>query len=143
MAQTAHHPILKMEISDNCICAQHLVGGGKVWVCLIELGPSIGLMAARVYHNGECYNWKSVEAISDIVGASYFILDVKVELLQVRGPLMMAVILQFDLCLHELQRLMICVDDSLLPKNVISPLAAGLHNGLHFFVVSRVLMENI
>jgi hypothetical protein len=55
----------------------------------------------------------------------------------------MVVILQFSLCLHELQWLMISVDDYLPPKNVMSPLAEGLHNGLHFFVISRVLMDNI
>jgi hypothetical protein len=47
MAQTTQQPILKMEIIDNCICTQHLVGGGEVRVCLIELDPSICLMAAR------------------------------------------------------------------------------------------------
>jgi hypothetical protein len=55
----------------------------------------------------------------------------------------MAVILQFSFCLHELQWLMISVDDCLLPKNVMSPLATDLHNGVHFFVVSRVLTDNI
>jgi hypothetical protein len=55
----------------------------------------------------------------------------------------MAVILQFSLCLHELQWLMVIVDDCLLPKNVMSPLVECLHNGLHVFVVSRVLMDNI
>jgi hypothetical protein len=78
-----------------------------------------------------------------VIGASYFILDVEVELLQVCGPLLMAVILQFSLCLHELQWLMISVDDYLLPKNVMSPLATGLHNGVHFFFVSRVLTDSI
>jgi hypothetical protein len=78
-----------------------------------------------------------------VIGASYFILDVEVELLQVCGPLLMAIILQFSLCLHELQWLMINVDDCLLPKNVMSPLAASLHNGVHFFVISRVLKDSI
>jgi hypothetical protein len=78
-----------------------------------------------------------------VVGASYFILDVEVELLQVCGPLLMVVILQFDLCLHELQWPMISVDDFHLPKNVMSPLEVGLHNGVHFFVISRVLTNNI
>jgi hypothetical protein len=50
-----------------------------------------------------------------VVGAPCIILDVEMELLQVCGPLLMAVILQFSLCLHELQRLMISVDDCLLP----------------------------
>jgi hypothetical protein len=48
MAHTTQQPILNMEISDNCICAQHLVGGGEVRVCLIELGPFRGIMAKRV-----------------------------------------------------------------------------------------------
>jgi hypothetical protein len=86
---------------------------------------------------------RSVEVISDTIGASCFILDVEVELLQVCGPLLMAIILQFSLSLHELQWLMISVDDCLLPNNVMSPLAVGLHNGLHFFVVSRVLTDKI
>ena len=70
-----------------------------------------------------------------MIGASCFILDVEVELLQVCGPFFMAVILQFSLCLHELQWIMISVGDYLLPKNVMSPLEAGFHNGVHFFVV--------
>ena len=78
-----------------------------------------------------------------MISDSFFILDVEVEFLQVCGPLLMVVILQFSLCLHELQHLMISVDDCLLPKNVMSPLVAGLHNGLHFFVISMVLMDNI
>jgi hypothetical protein len=78
-----------------------------------------------------------------VVGASHFILDVEVELLQVCGPLLMVVILQFSLCLHELQWLMISVYDCLLPKNVMSPLAVGFHNGVHLFIVSRVIMSSI
>ena len=78
-----------------------------------------------------------------MIGASCFILDVEVELLQVCGPLLMAVILQFSLCLHELQWLMISVDDCLPPKNLMSPLVASLHNGVNFFVIGRVLTDNI
>ena len=102
MAKMTQQPILKMEIIDNFLCTQHLVGGGEVWVCLIELGPSRGLMAARVLHCGECRDWRSAEAINDVIGASRFILDVEVKLLQVCGPLFMTVIIQFTLCLCEL-----------------------------------------
>ena len=91
-----------MEISDNYVFPQHLVGGGEVQVCLIELGPSRGLMDVGVYHCGECHDWRSAEAINDAIGASCFILDVEVELLQVCGPLLMAIILQRPLCLYEL-----------------------------------------
>jgi hypothetical protein len=91
-----------MEISENYVCAQHLVGSGEVWICLIDLGQSIGLMVAIFYHHGECHDWQSVEAISDVVDASHFILYVEVELLQVHGLLLMVVILKFSLCLHEL-----------------------------------------
>jgi hypothetical protein len=38
---------MKMEIIKNYIFTQHLVVGGEVWVCLIELGPSRILMVAR------------------------------------------------------------------------------------------------
>jgi hypothetical protein len=78
-----------------------------------------------------------------MIGTSYFILDVEVELFQVCGSLLMAIILQFYLCLHELQWLMISVDECILPKNVMSPLAASLHNGVHLFVISRVLTDII
>jgi hypothetical protein len=78
-----------------------------------------------------------------VIGASCFILDVELELLQVCGPLLMVVILQFSLCFHKLQWLMISMDDCILPKNVMSPLAAGLHNGVHFFVIIKVLTDNI
>jgi hypothetical protein len=78
-----------------------------------------------------------------VVGASCIILEVEMELLQVCGPLMMAIILQFTLSLHELQQLIIGVDDCLLPENVMPPLAEGLHNGVRFFVISRVLTDDI
>ena len=78
-----------------------------------------------------------------MIAASYFILDVEVVLIQVCGLLLMEVILQFSLCLHEMQWLMISMDDCLLPKNVISLLAIGFHNGVHFVVVSRVHTDNI
>jgi hypothetical protein len=143
MAQMTQQPILKIEIIENYIFTQHLVGGGEVLVYIIELGPSRGLMGARVYYRGECRDWWSAKAISDTLGASSFILDVEVELLQVCGPLLMVVILQYSLGLHKLQWLMISVDDCLLHKNVMSPLAEGFHNGVHFFFVSRVLTNNI
>ena len=100
-------------------------------------------MVEGFYHHGECRDWQSVEEINDVIGASYFIFDVEVELLQVCGPILMVIILQFSLCLHEMEWIMISVDDCFLPKNVMSPLAVGLHNGVHFFGISRVLTYNI
>jgi hypothetical protein len=44
----AQKPILKMEISENCVCAQHMVGSGEVRISLIELGPSEGLISTGV-----------------------------------------------------------------------------------------------
>ena len=44
----AHQSILKIEISDNYVYTQHLVGGGEVRIFLIEVGPSRDLVAARV-----------------------------------------------------------------------------------------------
>jgi hypothetical protein len=51
--------------------------------------------------------------------------------------------MQFSLSLHELQWLMISVDDCLLPKNAMPPLVKGFHNGVHLFFISRVLTDGI
>jgi hypothetical protein len=59
-------------------------------------------MAEIFYHRGECREWWSAEEINNVIGASCCILDAEVELLQVCGPILMVVILQFALCLHEL-----------------------------------------
>jgi hypothetical protein len=73
-------------------------------------------------HSGECNNERS-EAVNDTICAPCLILDVEMELLQVCGPLLMAIVLQFPPCLYELQRLVISVDDCLLSHNVMFPLA--------------------
>jgi hypothetical protein len=85
----------------------------------------------------------SNEAFNKMIGAPCLIFDVEMKLMQVCGPLLMAVVLQFTLCLHELQILVINVDDCLLPKNVMLPLEVGLYNGIHFFVISGVLTNDI
>ena len=95
------------------------------------MGTSKGLMAVRINHCDECHDWRSAEEINDSVVTSCFILDVEVELLQICGPLLIGFILQLPLSLHELLCLMISVDDFLLPKNVIYPLATDFHNGVH------------
>jgi len=143
MAQMAQQSIMKMEISDSCVCAQHLVGDDEVEISLIELGPSGGLVATGFYHCGECYNSRAAEVINDMVDASCLILDVDMELLQLCGPLLMAFILQFALSLHELQGIMIVVDDCILPENVMLPLAAGLHNQVNLFFVINIFMDEI
>jgi hypothetical protein len=38
MAHMAQQSILKMEISENYVCTEHLVCGGEVKISLIELG---------------------------------------------------------------------------------------------------------
>ena len=55
----------------------------------------------------------------------------------------MAIILQLPLCLYELYRLVVYVDDRLLPQNVVLPLTAYLHIGINFFVVSGVLFDYV
>jgi hypothetical protein len=55
----------------------------------------------------------------------------------------MAVVLQLSLCLYELQRLVIHVDDHLLSQNVMFPLTTCLYNGIHFIVIGGVFSESI
>jgi hypothetical protein len=52
-------------------------------------------------------------------------------------------ILQIPLCLYELQRFVISVDDCLLSQNVMFPLMTGLYNGIHFLVMGGVFPDSI
>ena len=65
------------------------------------------------------------------------------KLLQICGPLLMAIILQLPLSLYELQGLVVCVDDCFLPQNVMLPLLTSFHNGIHFFVISEILVNYV
>jgi hypothetical protein len=132
-----------VKINDSGACTQELICGGEVQILQVKLGPLRCFMSIGMEHSGECSHKRPIAAVSDMIGDTCLILDVEMELLQVGGPLMMVVIFQFSLCLQEHRWLMIGVDDSLLPENVISPLQTNLHNGVHLFFISRVLMENI
>ena len=100
-----------MKIGDSHACTQELIGGGEVWILLITFGPLKCPMSIGMEHSGECNHRRSTEAVTDTIGDTYLILDVEMELLQVGGSLLMVVILQFPLCLYELQRLVINVYD--------------------------------
>ena len=116
-----------------------LVSVAKFWVTLIEKRPIRSLMPTRVEHGGERHDQWSAEAVYNIIGATLLVLDVQMKLLQICGPLLMEIILQLPLCLYELQGPVVCVDDCFLPQNVMLPLSTGLHNGIHFFVISGIL----
>jgi hypothetical protein len=55
----------------------------------------------------------------------------------------MASILEFSLCLYELQRLVISVYDHLFLQNVMFPFMTGLENGIHFLVIGGVFTDYI
>ncbi len=74
-----------------------------------------------------------------MIGDSLLELYVEMGLLQVCGPFFMVIIMQLPLCLHKLKILVICVDDHLLPHNIMLPLMTGLDNGIHFFVINGIL----
>jgi hypothetical protein len=105
-----------VKIDDIRACTQELIGGGEVRISLINLGPLRCLMPIGMEHGGECNHGRSTEAINDMICAPYLILDVEMEMLQGCGPLLMVVVLQLPLCLYELQRLVISVDDCLLSQ---------------------------
>ena len=101
--------------------------------------PSIGLLTTRVENSSQCCNWGSVEVVCNKIGATLFIFNVQVELLQICRPLLMVIALQLPLCLYKLKRLVINVDDYLLPQNVVLPLSASLHDRIHLFIIDGVL----
>jgi hypothetical protein len=55
----------------------------------------------------------------------------------------MAIVLQFPLCLYELQRLLISVYDRLFPQNVLFFFTTSLYNGIHFLVIGGVFSDSI
>jgi hypothetical protein len=124
-------------------CTQELIGGDEVQILMIKLGPLRCIMSTRMEHDGECSHGWSTEEFKDTICAPCLILDVEMELLQVGGTLLMAVVLQLPLCLYELQRLVISVDDCLLSQNVIFPLTIGFYNRIHFCVIGGVFLDSI
>jgi hypothetical protein len=101
-----------------------------MWWRNLDLAGKVG--ATPMFHvtemekSGECNHMRPTEEVSDTIRDTCLILYVDLELLQVDGPLLMAFILQFPLCLYELQRLVICVYDRLFPHNVMFPFMVGL-----------------
>ena len=79
-----------------------LVSVAKFWVTLIEKWPIRSLVPTRVEHGGERHDRWSDEEVCNIIGATLLVLDVQMKLLQICGPLLMAIILQLPLCLYEL-----------------------------------------
>jgi hypothetical protein len=100
-------------------------------------------MSTGMEHSGEGSHMRPTEKVKDMIGDTYLILDVEMELLQVGGPLLMEVVLQFPPCLYELQSLLISVYERLFPQNVMLPLTIVLYNGIHFLVIGGVFLDNI
>jgi hypothetical protein len=100
-------------------------------------------MSRGMEHSGECSHRRPTKVVSDMIGDTCLVLDVDMELLQGGGPLLMAVILQFLLCLYELHQLVINVYDHLFPQDVMFPLTIGLYNGIHFLVIGGVFLDSI
>ena len=129
---------MELEIYNLLAIHYHLVSGVKLWIIFVQLWPFKGIMAIRVGNNSQCYNWELTEAICNMIGVSLFVFIVQVEFLSICRPLMMVIILQLPLCLYKLKRLVICVDDHLLPKNVMLPLSTSLHDRIHHTKVAQV-----
>ena len=118
-----------------------LVCVAEIWIALVEKRPIKSLVPTRVEHGGYCHDQWLAEAVCNIIGVALLVLDVQMKLLQICGPLLMAIVLQLPLCLYELQGLVVCVDDCFLTQNVMLPLSVSLHNGIHFFVIIQILSD--
>ena len=115
----------------------------EFWITLVEKRPIKKLMPKRVENGGYGHDRWSAEAVCNIIGATLLVIDVQMKLLEICRPLLMAIILKLPLCLYELHGSMVCVDDCLLPQNVMLPLLTSLHNGIHFFFISGVLVNYV
>lgn len=84
-----------------------------------------------------------IEVVYDMIGVSHFVFNVKMILLHICRQLMITIILQLPLCLYKLKRLVIGVDDHLLPHNVVLQLSVSLHDGINLIIISGVLLNCI
>jgi hypothetical protein len=132
-----------VKISDSGAYTQEMICGGEVWILLVKLGPLRCFMSTGMEQSGKCSHRRLTEVVNDTIGDTCLILDVEIELVQVGGPLLMVVVMQFSMCLYERQRLVISVYDRLCPHNVIFPLMTGLYNGIHFLVIGGVFTDSI
>jgi hypothetical protein len=130
-----------VKIWNSITLQECLVCVAKIWIALVDKRPIRSLVSTRVQHGGYRHNRWSAEAVYNIIGVCLLVLDVQMKLLQICGPLLMAIILQLPLCLYELQGLVVCLGDRFLPQNVMLPLLESLHNGIHFFFISGILSD--
>ena len=130
-----------MKIWNSVTLQERILCVAKFWISLVEKRPIRSLIPTRVEHGGYRHDQWLSEVVCNIIGASLLVLDVQVKLLQICGPLLMAIVLQLPLCLYELQGSVVCVDDRFLSQNVMLPLPTSLHNGIHFFVISGILSD--
>jgi hypothetical protein len=72
---------MNVKIGDIRTCTQEMIGGGKVHILLIKLGPLRCLMSTGMEHGGECIHGRSTEAVNEMICAPCPILDVEMELL--------------------------------------------------------------
>jgi hypothetical protein len=70
-----------VKLGDIRAYTQEMIGGGKVWILLIKLGPLRCIMSTGMEHSGECSHERLTEADNDRICAPCLILDVEMELL--------------------------------------------------------------
>ena len=59
-------------------------------------------MPIRVEHSDQRHDQWLADTVNNIIGASLLILNVQMELLQIGGPFLTVIVLQFRFCLYEL-----------------------------------------
>ena len=70
-----------MKISGSGSCTQEMICGGEVRILLINFGPLRCLMSTGLEHSGECNRRRLIEEVNEMIGDTYLILDVEMELL--------------------------------------------------------------
>ena len=141
MSQVTWQGILEVKIRNWLTLQESIVCVAEFWITCVEKWPIRSLIPTRVEHSGQRHDGWSTEAVCNIIGAAFFVLNFQMKLLQVCGPLLMAIVLQLPLCLYELQGSVVCVDGRFFSQNVMLPLSTSLHNGIHFFVISGILLD--
>lgn len=122
---------------------QNLVCGGKFRIISLYLQPLRSIMPIRGENNDQRHDRGLTEDFCNIIGAVIFLFIVHMDLLHIFGPFLMEIILKLPFFLHKRKRSVICVDEHLVPHNVMPPLSEIMHEIVHFLTIGGVFLNSV
>ena len=82
-----------MKIWDFLAFQVHLVCVSKLWIIPVKIYPLRSLVPTIVKHSSQYHDIWPFEVVCNIAGVAFLVINVQMELLQVCGPFLMAIVL--------------------------------------------------